>query len=279
MLTLFAAVGHAQYITGPVASGAGGAGRASTEDGEQFIHNPATLVDASQGSTSIFYSDGSDMPGESDQYYGATLTDNAPGLLCSGAYMYVHRVRTFQDLPRVTEDYHELALGQYAWSHLSLGASFTYLRSVVDQGDAYIQWNGNLGVLYNPLPTLGIAFVDYNVMGRDKAVPMDIQEVNKVAVGATYILMNDFHLRADVSEIQVANPHHLNEYQLGFESRLESMLWTRFGFDRDEYFNLTYWTAGLTFDGPRLKADYYIKDDAAAAGVYMQGVDLRLPFW
>ena len=285
MLTLFSAAGHAQYITGPVASGAGGAGRASTEDGEQFIHNPAALVDASQGSSSLFYSTGSDMPGEQDQYYGATLTDNSPGLLFSGAYLYVHRIRMFQGLPSVTEDYHQFSLGRYVWRHISVGASITYLRSVLGgsggvngAGDAYVQWNGHVGVLYNPFPNLGLAFVSYNAFGRQENIPMEIQEVNKIAFGSTYILMDSFHLRGDVSEIQVDNPKHLNEYQLGFESRVEPMLWARVGYDRDEYFNLTYWTAGLTFNGPKLKADYYFRDDVAAGGIYMQGVDLRLPF-
>ena len=66
---------YAQYITGTVASGAGRAGRASTEDGEQFILNPATVVDASPAVGEFFYASGSELPGEKDQYYGLTVTD------------------------------------------------------------------------------------------------------------------------------------------------------------------------------------------------------------
>lgn len=275
----FSVKGHAQYITGPVASGAGGAGRASTEDGEQFIHNPANVIDASPEVASVIYADGSDIPGEHDQYYGLTVTDNSQGLLCGGGYLYVHRQRTFQGLPSVREDYHQLSLGQFVSTHFSVGAAVTYLRSVLSNDQSYIQWNGHLGVLYNPLPYLGLAFVSYNAFGRMKNVPSEIQERNKLGIGATVLFSNNFQLRTDILEYQVDNPKHLNEYQVGFESQVRQMIWTRIGYDRDVYAGQTYWTAGLTFDGPRLKADYYFRKNVAASGDYMQGVDLRLPFW
>ncbi len=270
---------YAQYITGTVASGAGRAGRASTEDGEQFILNPATVVDASPAVGEFFYASGSELPGENDQYYGLTVTDNSPGLLFAGGYLYVHRYRTFQNLPSVREDYHQLSMGQFITTHISLGAAVTYLRSVLSNGNDYIQWNGHLGVLYNPLPYLGLAFVSYNDFGHLKNVPAEIQERNELAIGATYLFSDDFRLRTDILEYQEDNPKHFNEYQFGFESKVEPLLWARIGYDRNVYLNQTYWTAGFTFNGPRLKADYYFQKDVASGGGYMQGVDLRLPFW
>jgi hypothetical protein len=278
-VTYYSVLCQAQYFTGPVAMALGGAGRAATEDGEQFIHNPAAVVQASETSSSLFYVDGYSGYNEHDNYYGATLSENAADEFLAGGYAYAHRTRSFLNAADLVEDSHQISTGRFIFKHFSLGINVNYLQSQVEQMGTFEQWNGHIGAFYNPTPELAVAFVAYNIAGRDLSVPVEIQEGNKLAFGVTYIFMPQFRARMDISQMQVQNPDHKLEYQMGIESRTSDFVIFRAGLDIDDLNEVKYWSLGVAFDGPRAKVDYFYRKNFDYGAAALHGVDIRIPFW
>ncbi len=275
----FSVVCHAQYLTGPVASSLGGAGRAANEDGEQFIHNPANVIQASVVSSSLFYLDGYNAKNEHENLWGLSLTDNSEDLLLAGAYVFAHRKRSFANQAQLTEDYHQVSTGQFILKHFSLGASVTYLHSHIEDAKNYDQFNGHIGALYNPVPEFAVGLVAYNIAGRDLSVPTEIQEGSKLAAGVMWIIDPMVRMRFDLCHVLVQNPDKKFEYQLGFESKTSDLFILRAGFDQDDLSDRKYWSMGLAFDGPRAKIDYIYRKNFEYGGAALHGVDIRVPFW
>jgi hypothetical protein len=273
------ALGHAQYITGPVASGLGGAGRGAADDGEQLFLNPAAIVHGSPFTSSLFYVDGYTGKNEHDRHLGFSLADNTEELLCSGGYTYVNRRRTFDESESLDEDFHQISLGGYVYKHLALGMAITYLRTDIEGGSSFDQIDANLGFHYNPHPDWGFGLVFYSLASRDEKVPVTIQNHDKVAVGLHYLFKPTLRVRFDIANQLVYNPENKLNYQVGFETRPTRFFVTRVGIDKDDLAERDYLTLGFGFDGPRLKFDYYYRKDVDYSGGALHGVDLRMPFW
>ncbi len=278
-LTYFCQSGHAQYLTGPVANGLGGAGRAAVDEGEQILLNPATIVHATPMSSSLFYQDGYAEKNEHDTALGLTIVDNTEDLFLSGGYAFVKRRRTFENFNSRDENYHQLSFGRFVSSHFSVGAALTYLETDVTDGESYKQWDGHVGLHYNPKPNLGLAALFYNLSPRKDSIPAEIQNYNNIVLAAHYLFMPMMRLRLDVGMQQVYNPDHNVHIQFGAESRISQFSAIRFGVDNDQLLDRTYYTVGLGFDGPRLKLDYFYRKNQDFNQGALHGVDMRLPFW
>jgi hypothetical protein len=278
-VTQFSAVSHAQYLTGPVASAGGGAGRAAAEDDEPIFINPAALVHGSVFSSSLFFADGYEAKQQRDTWYGVSVADNSEDVLFSGGFTFVQRHRTFEFLPTRDEQFYQASMGRFVLPHLALGLSVNYLISDIEGDKKYEQWDGNIGAHYNPTPEIGLAIVFYNVGPRDHDVPLVIQNFDKVSVGTYYIFRQYFRLRADFSQQQEVNPDKKMQYQIGGETEVSKFWFVRAGFDKDELTGVKLLTAGFTFDGPRIKLDYFYRKNSDFSEGAMHGVDLRLPFW
>jgi hypothetical protein len=257
----------------------GGAGRAAVEDGEQFIHNPATVTQSSVLSSSMIYYDGYNGEGEHDNLYGFTLTDNSDELLMSGGYVYAHQARSFLNQNDIKEEYHQASVGWVVRKHFALGVSFTYLSSLIETVGKYEQINGHIGAFYNPLPTLAFGFVAYNVGGRAARIPVAIEEGNKLGFGVLWVADPLLRVRFDVAQMQVRNPEHKNEYMAGFESKTSEFFVIRAGLQADDLADRRYWSLGLSFDGPRAKIDYFYRKNFEFGEAALHGVDIRVPFW
>jgi hypothetical protein len=146
-------------------------------------------------------------------------------------------------------------------------------------GQSYNSFDGHLGALYNPHPDFGFGLVFYNVGSRDDARPAEIQNYDKASLGGLYIFREYFRLRADISQQLEVNPDNKALYQVGLESKLAGFVIFRLGMDKNELDQRKYFTAGISFDGPRAKVDYsYRKLNESGVGA-MHSVDIRLPFW
>lgn len=278
-LTYFSQAGHAQYLTGPVAQGLGGAGRAASDDGEQVFLNPAAIVHASPFTSSLFYQDGYAARNEHDKVIGLSLADNTENLFFSGGYAYAQRKRTYDALNSREEQYHQISLGRTVIPHVSLGLSVSYLSTKLVGGDDYEQWDGHVGMLYNPTPELGLGFVFYNLNKRDEEVPVDVQNQDQIAAGVHYIFMPSFRGRMDIIQQQTANPNKKMRYQAGVESKFTEFFMVRLGVENDGLADRDHYTLGLGFDGPRLKVDYFYRKNSEYNEGALHGVDMRMPFW
>lgn len=270
---------YAQYLTGPVASALGGAGRAASDDGEQIFLNPAAIVHASVFSSSLFYEDGYVAEDDRHSRYGFSLADNSDDVLFSGGYSFARSKDTFANGDLREEDYHQISIGRFFAKHLSVGLALTYLITDIKNDDKYSQFDAHLGALYNPDPNYGMGIVFYNLRPRDTSTPLEIQNLDSVAVGGHYIFMPMFRMRFDVREQLVYNPQQLREYLFGVESKFSEFWTSRFGVQRDDLLRKDFYTLGLGFDGPKLKIDYFYRKNADFNDGAMHGVDLRMGFW
>jgi hypothetical protein len=290
MLSVNPEVGYTQYFAGPVASGQGGAGRAAVEDGEQFLLNPASLAHAIQTTSSVFYFDGYLAEKEKDKSIGVTLTDAEKDNAFNGAFTFVDRKRNFQNKnligPSITEKYFNYTLAQFAFSQLAFGVSASLWQITVKEDnsligfeDEYDQWDMSAGLHWNPNPEFGVGLVFYNILPRDKDIPQILQNQDSIATGVYYIFYPYLRGRLDVGRQLTENTEGKTWLQIGLETKPQPYLLWRIGFNQNELLDRKYWTMGITFDGPRLKIDYFYQKNIDDSEGAMHGVDFRLPFW
>jgi predicted porin len=236
-------------------------------------------VHATPITSSLFYQDGYTDKNEHDTTLGLTIADNTEDLFCSGGYAYIKRRRTFENFNTREEQYHQFSLGSFVSPHIAVGATLTFLDTEIIDGDSYKQWDGHLGLHYNPNPDLGFGLVFYNIAPRDKSVPIEVQNYDNIVLAAHYIFMPMMRLRVDMGQQQVYNPDHNVHIQVGVESRISQFVAIRLGLDDDQLSDLINYTLGLGFDGPRLKLDYFYRKNPDFSQGALHGVDMRLPFW
>jgi hypothetical protein len=278
-VTYFSNICHAQYWVGPVANGLGGAGRAAVDQGEQAVLNPATIVHSDPFTSALFYEDGYTAKNEHDRSMGICLSDNSENLFMPGAYIFLNRRRTFEKFESRDEEYHQLSAGQFVAKHFAMGATVSYLESKTESGGHYTQFDGHVGLHYNPNPDLGLGLVFYNLAPKSEKIPLEVRNLDNIVLAAHYIFMPMFRVRADIGQQQSQNPDKKTHYNMGFESHISQLMMTRVGFERDDVNDRHFYTLGLGFDGPRLKIDYFYKKNTDYADGAMHGVDMRLPFW
>ena len=65
---------------------------------------------------------------------------------------------------------------------------------------------------------------------------------------------------------------------LGFESKTSDTLVLRLGYRYDDLNVQHIWTAGIGFDGPRLKANYSFEKNQEGTSGALHSVDMSIPF-
>lgn len=262
-----------------MSSSLGGAGRASVDDGEQALLNPALVVHGSPFTSELIYIDGYSDKNEHDNIKAVGLTDNTEELVAAGGYYFAQRRRTFNSSQTLEENYHQFSLGRFVVDHLAVGLAVTYLDTKAIGGSSHKQLDGHLGAHYNPQPDLGFGLVFYNIIGRDEGIPSHLQNQDSVFIGVNYLLLTMFHVRFDFGQQLSQNPEAKRRYQLGIESKAGAFLVTRIGYDKDDLLQRDFYSIGLGFDGPKIKFDYFYRYNPDYSEGAMHGVDLRLPFW
>lgn len=268
---------HAQYFTGAVAEGVGGAGVAANDQSESYHLNPAVLVHAKGFSLGGFYRAGPPTEVQDDHVLGATFVDNTDGVYIPGGLSYIQRERKFNDSETSDEEYFHGSMAHFLGGQVSVGLSIKHLRSVY-RGEKHNLWNGDFGVLWAPVPWFGWGLVYYNFVKEDDSVPLNLENGGKFRTG-THVILNDFvKYRLDLERRMERNDHDRWVVKSGLESNPWPFVSLRVGYDQDFHKNQSFLTTGMSFNGPRFRLDYsYRKQQGEGAGA-MHGVDLRVPF-
>ena len=269
---------NAQYITGPIASAMGGAGRASTDTTDGAFINPASLVHGPQAEFSALYQDGSPVKDQHRTTYGVIVMDNTPGLLFSGSFVYLKDRKTGLGQTPLDADYWSLSLAQLSIPQWSFGLSGIYLQQKEYEGENFTQQNGVVGVLYTPIPDLGIGLTYHHFLEPDEEVPLHLRLIPTLGLGFHYLMGEILRLRADFTRPEKYNDDKKMAYALGLESLFSEFFSFRMGFRWDNWADSNVLTSGITFNGPRLKLDYSIEKAVKGTGDALHSVDLRLPF-
>ena len=269
---------HGQYITGPVAQGVGGAGRAGTGLAESVFLNPASLAHAPQLSTSMYYLDGDIKPGYHESFLGLTVADNHQGVVFPGAVSYIQGRKSFLGLPDVNEKMWQISLGNFIYKQLAFGVSLYRLSQKERGGGQYEQWNGTMGLHWNPWSNFALGLVFHHIVRPGERIPRHLQLKPAWGGGITYVASKFLRFKLDATLPKELNSKNRLTYHGGIESSVSKYVTFRLGGEVDQLTERNSYTLGMTFNLVRWRLDYSLKKyDEGTNSTIIHGVDLRVP--
>lgn len=269
---------YAQYFTGAMASGAGGAGRANIDKGVETLLNPASLAHSQKYSSAIVFNNGSLWEGDTESTLGFVVSDNTEGVLIPGALTYLKRTREIAGSEPLQEAFWKLTVGDFVYEQLSFGISAIYITQKQEGREDFQQTDAEIGLLYNPNPNFGVALVRYNFLKPKDNVPQAAVLKDTWAIGTNWILTDLTRVRFDIVYPVEQNSSQQPIYQYGVETLSGSFNIFRLGGQNDRMTKNDYITVGWTFDGPKLKIDYAFRKNVKASDEALHSVDMRISF-
>jgi hypothetical protein len=260
-----------------VSSAVGGAGLGANDEADQNFLNPATLVQLKSMSVGYLYSDGYRAKDEHDRVYGITVADDSEDVSFAGGFTYLNRRRTFKSFNTINETYIEADIAGTVYKHLSWGLGIFHLRQDALGDELYKQTDARLGLFLNPSANLGIGLIANNIGATHDDVVLPLRLKDELGLGAYYIFMKEFRLRADVYRQTQYNPGGKMRFGGGFESMIDAFFVVRAGYLQDDLLDRKYYTLGFGFTGPRLKIDYSYQQNIDDSFAGMHSVDFRMP--
>ena len=268
MIFIFAifagATAHAQFFTGPAASGAGGAGRAAVDLGEATFLNPAGVAFLQRYNASAYYAQGQHARDGQFNLWGFSLADGTPGNLFSGGLSYVRKrtdIGAFSD----TQQDLQITVAGFPFKRASIGITGHRLTDQVwyssALGGEHEQSNAHIGLILVPFANLGFGFVAYDVLPTSDSVPASLRLVPTHAIGFNYLYEKTFRARLDFVRPDTSNPGRRVDVMAGAETFFHESFIFRLGGLWRETADRTYFTTGLGYNGPRLSFDYSFQKD------------------
>ena len=272
------AAGAVDFFRGPVSAAMGGGGRAGINGAESVFVNPSLLPLAKGFEFGAIYRDGDVDAGQHRQGWAVGAVDDSEDAYFPGS---LHYVRT-RDIGRAAgpaegEVWH-VGAAYLVSNQLSVGASAYRLVYDVKNDREYTQWNGSLGFTYLINNDFAVAYTLDNLAGPGSRVPMGLREDMQQGLGLFYRIAEIATIRGDLVRRERFNPDHDLVYILGLESATSQFVVVRMGVRRDEQADMTFWTAGLGFAGPRLRLNYSFEKNQERVSGALHSVDLQLPF-
>lgn len=246
-------IGQGQIFYGAASEAMGRSGRAAVGPMANHFLNPAMTSFTrgyNLGGAFQMRPDGNNP----NNLYAVSITDNVPNKRIAAGFGYVYS-RTSYAQGETREHDFSLSASGLITQQISIG--FLGRRHSLG-GDAQANWtkhNVTFGAVYVPIEDLGIAFVAHDMLIDD-----DLDMLTVFALGVHYVY-DRLRLRLDISRQELLNPDHEIDYSLGLEAVGVYDLLLRFGGQWDNVNNKNYLTAGVGWDGPRLKAAYAYRRD------------------
>jgi hypothetical protein len=274
---LFPFICRAQLFTPTIASGVGGAGRAAIDGGESAFLNPASTAHLHNYVIGLHYNR-ADHPIEGDySRYALQFADGTDGNLVRGSATYIKNSIEFRGGGSRTDQDYQAGIAGFAMPRVALGVAIHYLKQS-GQGRDDSQINSNLGLIWSPIDSLGLAFVAYDIAPVSPDVMPGRRLIPTYALGSQFVFSEFARLRLDVvqPDLQVWENRRQN-VQGGLESAFANMFVFRLGYGAMEVDNQSVVTASLGYHGPRLSLDYSFQKDIRSEGNVRHFVDLWLP--
>lgn len=268
----------AQVIQGPLSRSQGGSGRAGLESSESALLNPALVPMANNHEVNLFYGDGYTDSAEHMTYYGVGATDNGEDVMLPGSLHYIRYRETGRGPTGINQELWHFAVGRLAYQRISFGVSVYRLVSDPDAGDEKTQWNGSSGLVYILNQDLGFAYVVDNILEPSSKIPVYLRQTMRQSIATMYSFAGMARLRFDITRDEKFNPKKKLVYQMGFEAASYEWVTIRLGSKRDNLREQNFVTAGVGFNGPRLKVDYSFEKNTQRTGDAVHSVDMRIPF-
>lgn len=270
---------QAQYFTTSAAAGNGGASLGVGQSLEGHLLNPAVLVHGKAVEGGLHLAQRMTDDSSHNTFWGGSLASNDPQNYFPGALTFLVNRRDVAGIGRVNENFVQFSVGEFVATHFSIGfAALRLSQNSETLATRYNQWNGVLGAHWNPVPEYGFGFTWAYMFHPAANIPESLRLRPLVGVGLHALFDDFFRFRADILQEQKLNPNHSLIYKGGFETLFVENCILRVGFRRDENRRESAWTAGLGFDGPRLKIDYTFERNLIGLGGASHSVDFRMVF-
>ncbi|MBY0384783.1 hypothetical protein K2X05_06450 [bacterium] len=276
LISIFISLACAQQV-GSTADAMGGAGIAGAHPYESAILNPAAMVEFKSSFMGLQGMSSEVDPQLEQKQYSIFFTDAGDMTMFPGALMY--RWRTNEILgQKVREQHIQLSGAAALTKKMSVGVSAYKIRTDLASGEDYNQYNADVGTYWLALEQLSVGAVFRGVLGSKNTVWAPSQVLPSAGIGAEYKLYEMFKFRYDINYVLEQNSNQRFRHQLGGEVRYDFLLVLRTGFNQDDRIGENRWTAGIGWDGPRLKLAYaFQKADRRNSG-QTHSIDMWLDF-
>ncbi len=267
----------AQTFNGVISRSIGGAGRAAVDPLDVGRLNPAGLVHLRNYSFGGQYREQNFSSDADGLLWSINVSDGSDGAAFPGAFTFEKRF-VYTQRGRQEQDHYFVSLGQYLIENLSMGLTLHHLRTRAQQDDTTSMVNVDVGLLWTPAPWLGLGLVGYNLAGAKDGVPALANLYPSLGLGTHVILDELFRMRLDYMQQLEENTHSRGHLMAGFESMVYQWVVLRAGWYEDGLAQSRGWTAGLGFDGPRLKANVSLEAPLSGSRETRYGVDMLVQF-
>ena len=275
LISIFISLAAAQV--GSTADGMGGAGIAGAHPYESALLNPAAMVEFKTSYMGLQGISSELNPQVEQKQYSVFFTDAGDMTMFPGALMY--RWRTNEILGQKVREQHLQLSGAAALTQkMSVGVSAYKIKTDLMSGEDYNQYNADIGAYWLALEQLSVGGIFRGVMGSKNTIWTASQVLPSMGLGAEYRLYDMFKFRYDINYVLEQNSDQRFRHQVGGEVRYDFLLVLRAGFNQDDRIGENRWTAGIGWDGPRLKVAYAFQKEDRKNSSETHSIDMWLDF-
>lgn len=266
----------AKAYVGSVSAATGDAGRAAIEASETPFMNPAAIAFLKGYYFTASY--GAASQGETGtQDLALSITENMKDTVVptSLSYSQTH----FDDGVgnKVNSRDFRLSLGNFIGKNTALGLGIRHKNDVLPD-DRYAQTNVDLGGLWAPTSSFGVAAVFETLMPPQSNVPEAFRLNQTMAFAGTYNYKKFMRIKADIVS-QTNNSFNKPTLGAGMESYLNKWMILRWGLAKNNELDANLYTAGLGWVLPRFGLHYAYQNSPQDETLTRHSVDLAIPVW
>lgn len=250
-------------MIGAKSAGMGSTGRAAVEAVESLYLNPASIALMKDFHFGTSYQTGFLSKDYSRSTYSFAVTDGTPGVLFPASFGYRMHSLNLAGRPAKEQEF-RMATGYRLNRRLSLGLGGSYIISDLSGGRLFNQGNLHGGALFALLPNWGVSLtVDGLLDASDSNRPAVLDRPAQWAVGTQYLFRNLVRARWEtLVPIRTKGREQALAHHMGLGIVMQSNFSLSLGFSVDDFLGQNWSSAGLTWEGPRLKVAYSFQQES-----------------
>jgi hypothetical protein len=251
---------EAQAQVGSTADSLGGAGIASVQAVESGYLNPASLSQLKAYYVGGQYFRKNQAGNDNLDQFTLTVTDGGADSLFPGALII--RQRNFNVAGQtVKEQVYHIGVAVPLSKTFALGFSGYLQRTNLPIGSDYNQTNMDASAYWKMSDQLSFGFIAKGLFGSKQVAFAQSQVLPSSGLGVQYTVIDILRLRADATYQYEQNSTDHFTQSVGAEFLLREDFILRAGYKADDIKGEGYYTAGLGWNGPRLKAGYAYQNE------------------
>ena len=243
-------------MIGAKSAGMGSTGRAAVEAVESLYLNPASIALMRDFHLGTSYQTGFLGKDLSRNTYSFTATDASPGVLFPASFGY--RMHSLNMAGQSAEEQEfRLATGLRLGKRLSVGLGGSYITSDVGGGRVFRQGNLHAGVLFALMSNWGFSLTADGLLdASDKSRPEALDRPRQWALGTQYLMGRMLRFRWEALAPLEAAQRWDFAHHVGVGVLMQSNFSLNLGYSVDDLLGQNWGSAGLAWEGPRLKIAY-----------------------